>query len=243
VAITFKQEIAAWLVHAFTASTAIVGVYTLKAIVDQKYILAFLLMGIAVIVDALDGTLARLVHTHVATPKIDGALLDNLVDFINYLITPTFLLLMHPSLLPPTYRHIIISLILLASAYQFTQRDAKTSDHFFKGFPSYWNFAVFYLFILETSPITNSFILLILATLVFVPIKYVYPSRLDYLTRTTWLRKMMLSISILFGILNVVILWIYPKLPMFLSLSIIAYLCLYFGLSLYRTFVPLAKNV
>lgn len=239
---TLKKRINAWLVHLFTASTAIVGIYTLRAIIDGNYIQAFWLMGAAIFVDAIDGTLARRVQTHIFASRIDGSLLDNIVDYLNYVITPCFMLLMHPTLLPTTGRHIIISLIILASAYQFTQCDAKTEDHFFKGFPCYWNFAVFYIFITETSMLTNSLILLLLTVLVFVPIKYVYPSRLENLTHTPWLRKAMQISSIIFGVANFAILLSYPTINPLVIACIVGYMVLYFGFSIYRTHVPLAIN-
>src|SRR6185437_17085365 len=90
--------------------------------------------------------------------------------------------------------------ITFSSAYQFTQVDAKTSDHFFKGFPSYWNIAVFYLFFWQMEKWTNASILLILALLSFVPIKYVYPSRLEYLAKSDLLRIAMLLATICWGL-------------------------------------------
>lgn len=234
-----KQRIAAWLVHLLTASTAVVGLYTLKAIVDRNYLLAFWLMAIAIFVDAIDGTLARRVKTHIVAARIDGSLLDNIVDYLNYVITPCFLLLMHPSLLPLGWRHAIICLIILASAYQFTQCDAKTDDHFFKGFPCYWNFAVFYLFISKTTMVTNSIILFVLTILVFVPLKYVYPSRLENLTRIPWLKKFMQICTVIFTLANVVILSTYPTLHTSSVACIIAYMVLYFSFSIYRSVTPL----
>src|SRR5690606_24748807 len=95
-------------------------------------------------------------------------------------------------------------------AYQFTQHQAKTYDHFFRGFPSYWNIVVFYLFFWQTSAGFNLVVILTLAFLTFIPIKYVYPSRLDYLTPVRWQRRVMLLATILWGVVTVVLLWMYP---------------------------------
>ena len=180
--ISRRRRVAAWLVHLFTATGAVFGLLTLSAIHRQQYLLAFWLMGGAILVDSADGILARWTMTAVAVPTIDGALLDNLLDYLNYVIAPAFFLL-EGNLLPPGWRFVGAGLVVLASAYQFTQPEAKTKDHFFKGFPSYWNIVVFYLFFWQTSLWLNLVIVLGLSILVFVPIKYVYPSRLDYLTR------------------------------------------------------------
>jgi phosphatidylcholine synthase len=133
-------------------------------------------------------------------------------------------------------------IITFASAYQFTQVDAKTEDHFFKGFPSYWNIAVFYLFFWQMSPQTNMIILLLLALMSFVPIKYVYPSRLEFLSENEWLRFGMALITILWGAATAGLLWIYPESNHFLVAVSMGYLLLYLIISLYRTWVPLAKS-
>lgn len=239
---SYQKRLSAWCIHTLTASTAVIALYTLVAIYQAHFIRAFWLMGIAIFIDGIDGTLARKLHINKHVPKIDGALLDNIVDYLNYVITPCFLLLTHPTLLPAIWRDVIVSLIALVSAYQFTQADAKTEDNFFKGFPCYWNFAVFYLFFFEFHAVTNSLILITLSIMVFIPIKYVYPSRMDHLTKLPWLRRTMLLLSILFGFISVGMLWTYPNVHPSLIVGTFAYLGIYFGFSIYRTLVPLSRN-
>ncbi len=235
--ISRQRRIAAWLVHLFTASGAVLGLLTFAAIHQGNFIWAFWLMSAAILVDAVDGALARRAQTKVAAPKIDGALLDNIIDYVNYVMAPAFFLLVG-GLLPPRWAILGTSIIVLASAYQFTQPDAKTRDHFFKGFPSYWNIVVFYLFLWQTSPWVNFVIVVTLSILVFVPIKYVYPSRLEYLTSRLWLRQMMLGATILWAVVTIALLIIYPETSVILVGLSIAYLVGYILLSLYRTFVP-----
>lgn len=237
--ISRRRRVAAWLVHLFTASGAVFGLLTLSAIHREQYILAFWLMGWAIAIDAVDGILARQARTTIAAPKIDGALLDNIIDYLNYVVAPAFLLL-EAGLLPANgWQYIGSALIVLSSAYQFTQPDAKTKDHFFKGFPSYWNIVIFYLFFWQTAPWTNLVIIIILSILVFVPIKYVYPSRLDYLSRNIWLQWAMLIATILWGVATGAMLWIYPAKNQLLITLSIGYIIFYVLISLYRTFVPL----
>lgn len=236
--ISRRRRVAAWSVHLFTASGGVFGLLSLYAIYRQQYIVAFWLMGAAIIVDSVDGILARRAQTKVAAPRIDGGLLDNILDYVNYVTVPAFFLLV-ANLLPPGWAFVGASVIMLASAYQFTQPEAKTEDHFFKGFPSYWNFIVFYLFFWQTPPWVNLVIVLILAVLVFVPIKYVYPSRLDYLTHNRWLRRGMLFATLLWGVATAALLWIYPRTNFVLVTLSILYIALYIVLSVYRTFRPI----
>jgi phosphatidylcholine synthase len=166
----------AWLVHLYTALGAIVGFFSILDIEQAAFRDTFFLMGLAVVIDATDGTLARAARVKELIPWFDGDLLDELVDYLNYVIVPCFFLL-HAQLLPPQDALWLAGLPLLASAYGFCQRSAKTADHFFLGFPSYWNIVVFYLYVLKTPLWVNAFVVIGLSVLVFVPIKYIYPSR------------------------------------------------------------------
>jgi phosphatidylcholine synthase len=232
----------AWAVHIFTASAACVGLLTLVKIYQQNYIQALALMAAAIVIDAVDGTFARLFRVKSVLPNIDGALLDNIVDYLNYVITPCFFLFVKPDILPSALATVVIVAIIISSAYQFCQSDAKTPDHFFKGFPCYWNVVVFYMFVFNTSPYVNACILLFLSAMVFVPIKYVYPSRLDYLTSSIFLKILMHILSIIFGVSSAWILWHYPESsPIALSLSF-GYIILYLLISFYRTCHPLIKQ-
>lgn len=233
-----QQRFTGWLIHVFTASGACAGLLALLAIYQHNYLIAFWYMGAAVLIDAVDGFFARAVKVKEAVPQIDGALLDNLVDFFTYTLVPCFFLLV-TDLLPDYWRILCVMAITFASAYQFTQVDAKTEDHFFKGFPSYWNIAVFYLFFWQMSPITNMIILMVLSILSFVPIKYVYPSRLDYLTSSKLLRKLMVVLTVIWGAATLGLLWMYPETNHVLVGISIGYILFYAAISLYRTWVPL----
>lgn len=233
------QYLFAWIVHLFTGSGAFIGLWSLVKIHEQQYTQALWLMAITVLIDAIDGTFARLVHVKSVLPKIDGALLDNIVDYLNYVITPCFFLMVKPNMLPPDLALWIVFAITLTSGYQFCQAEAKTPDHFFRGFPSYWNITVFYMFIFNTSMTTNVWILTIFCILIFVPIKYVYPSRLDYLTESKFLKRVMHTCSAIYGISSALILWQYPMVsPFWLWLSF-GYVVMYLFLSIYRTYSPM----
>lgn len=239
--ISRQRRVAAWLVHLFTASGAVFDLFALWAIHEGRFTQALWLMGAALAIDSVDGVLARRAQTKVAAPKVDGALLDNMVDYITYVIVPAFFLLA-TDLLPPAWALVGTSVMVLASAYQFTQPEAKTDDHFFKGFPSYWNIVIFYLFLLQTSVWTNLFVIFFLSAMVLVPIKYVYPSRLDYLTPNKWLRRLFLAFTLLWGLASGGMLLTHQNPhPVFVTISL-AYVVFYFIFSFYRTLVPMDET-
>src|SRR5262249_48989278 len=118
----------------------------------------------------------RAVRVKQVLPLIDGTLLDNVVDYVTYVLVPAyFLIALH--LLPAGWEIPVASCPVLASAFGFCRTDAKTTDHFFTGFPSYWNIVAFYLYALGWSPVTNALWIVGLSAAVFVPVRYVYPSR------------------------------------------------------------------
>ena len=166
----------AWLVHLYTAFGAVIGFLTILAIDQAAFRDALFLMSLAVVIDATDGAFARAARVKEIIPWFDGELLDAIVDYFNYAVVPCFFIL-RANLLPGQDALWLAALPLLASAYGFCQRDAKTADHYFLGFPSYWNIVAFYLFVLKTPAWVNAFALIALSILIFVPIKYIYPSR------------------------------------------------------------------
>src|SRR5205823_5268297 len=91
--VNLTQRIIGWLIHAFTASGACVALFSLYAIYKNDPLLALWLMSAAIMIDAVDGMFARLFKIKEAVPEIDGALLDNIVDFVNYTIVPCFFLM------------------------------------------------------------------------------------------------------------------------------------------------------
>jgi phosphatidylcholine synthase len=228
---SFRERGLAWFAHLFTASGAIWGLLALLAVTNEQWILAFAWMSVAVLVDSLDGFLARLLRVKDVLPEFDGALLDNMVDFLNYVFVPAFFIY-QVDFLPPGANLIGPVLILLASSYQFCQNDAKTEDHYFKGFPSYWNIMVYYMFILEMNGWANFAVIILLSILVFVPIKYVYPSR------TAMRRGLTLTLASIWGIVNVTILVQYPNHNPWLVWVSLLFAVYYIGISLYSMVRP-----
>lgn len=176
-ALSVYRKALALSVHILTATGAVAGLVALMRITEGDYRSAFLYLFLAMGIDMVDGTLARSANVKKVMPGFDGALLDNIVDYLNYTLVPAFFLV-KSGIAGSPMSFILAALILLSSAYQFCQLDAKTEDHFFKGFPSYWNILIFYFFLLQPEPATVIFLVLLCVALVFVPVLYLYPSRM-----------------------------------------------------------------
>jgi phosphatidylcholine synthase len=204
----------------------------IDAVVDAEWRAAFAWLTLAVAVDAVDGVLARTVGVARVVPGFDGALLDNIVDYVSYVFVPAFL--MHRAqLFPLDWSLALCGAICVASGYQFCQTEAKLPEHAFKGFPSYWNIAALYLFVGDLPRAVNGLVVLLLMGLVFVPIPYVYPSR------TLAARKWTLALTGLWGFAIVAIIWQLPtpssqtRPATWLVWASWVYVAYYVGLSLY----------
>ena len=168
--------ISAWLVHLYTASGIVLAFLAARAFIEFDYRTGFFWLWVQVLIDATDGLLARRLRVRERIPWFDGAKLDDITDYLTYVFVPA-LFVWRGALVPNAWVLYVVGAILLSSAYGFNRTDAKTSDHFFTGFPSYWNVVTFYLLVARWPSEVNAAILAVFAVLVFVPIRYVYPSR------------------------------------------------------------------
>ena len=198
-----RGRIAAWLVHLYTGSGAVIALAGVQAVFNGSPRLAFAAMYLATIVDATDGVLARRARVKVVLPSIDGARIDDLVDYITFAFLPMIAVLRF-DMLPDPIAFPVAGLVLICSLYGFVAPDAKTADHFFTGFPSYWNIVVVYLYVLAAPPAVSAAVLVALCALVFVRIGYVYPSRTPVLMRTT------LVLGALWAAAIAVMIWLLP---------------------------------
>ncbi|HEY3186080.1 MAG TPA: CDP-alcohol phosphatidyltransferase family protein [Solirubrobacteraceae bacterium] len=222
------RRFAAWGVHLLTASSAPAGVLAILATQRGDAAAALGWMAYTVAIDSIDGTLARAVGVKQALPYFDGTRLDDIVDYFTYVIVPA-IFLVHTNLLPERAAVPIALCPVLASAFGFVRTDAKTDDHFFTGFPSYWNIVAFYLYVLAWRPVLNAAVVLLFSLAVFVPVRYVYPSR------TTVLRPLTVGLGLVWA---VVVLYAIGRLawtgtaPRTLVVASLAYPVYYFALSL-----------
>ena len=201
-----------WIAHLYTASGAVLAFLAATDIFEHDYRTAFFWLYLQVAVDATDGVLARAVRVSQRTPWFNGAKLDDIVDYLCYVFVPA-LFVWRSLLVPDEWAVAVAAAMLVSSAYGFNREDAKTADYFFTGFPSYWNIVVFYLLVARLPAVVNAAILLALAVMVFVPIRYLYPSRTPILMWPTNI------LGAIWGVLMLVMLWQYPAIsrPVFLA--------------------------
>jgi len=215
----------AWLAHAFTATGAVLAYLALESALLHDVRGAFVWLAVATFVDAVDGVFARLARVKERTPEFDGALLDNIIDYLTFVFVPVFIL-RHERLVPDGLPGLAVAAaVLLSSAYGFSRLDAKTSDHYFTGFPSYWNIVALYMVAVGLSPATNALILWAFVVLVFVPIGYIYPSRTSRWQGPT------VALGVVWGVLMAILIWRLPDPPRWVVWSSFAYPVYYFALS------------
>lgn len=217
----------AYLVHVYTASGAVWSLLAMLAVVRHDYRQALLWLLVATIVDSTDGWLARRARVDLHARLIVGARLDDIVDYLSYVVVPVFLLLEAGCLPPGTPGLLVAAAILLASALGFSRQDAKTADYYFTGFPSYWNIAALYALVIRSSPTVNGVILTVLSVLVFVPIRYVYPSRTPALWPVT------VTFSAIWSLQVALMIWWLEAVPAWLFWSSLAFPIYYLVLSLW----------
>lgn len=219
------MKVSAYGVHLFTALGAALGLWAILLTFDGFYKEAIWVLGVAVFVDAVDGSLARYLDVKNAAPKIDGELLDNIIDFITWTIAP--LVWIYATIQIPIW---VLFICAVASAFGFSNIQAKTSDNYFLGFPSYWNIVVFYIFMLNLPIDFASAILIIFAITTFLPIKFIYP------TRTSYLRTLTLVLGSIFALQLLALMILFQESPLYLIYSSFIFPIYYFGLSFYLNF-------
>lgn len=169
-------EAFAWFVHFYTALGVAASFFALIAVYEGHASKTFWLLGLALFIDGTDGILARRADVHKWTSQFNGRKLDDIIDYLNYVFIPMFF----------AYRFELVTgvwvwvlaFVLIASAYGFCHEAAKTHDGYFTGFPSDWNVVVFYMFVMKPSPEFNAIFLLVLGIMVFIPLKYLYPTQM-----------------------------------------------------------------
>ena len=222
----------AWALHLYTACGAVTAILALNLTAHGHFHDALIVMAIALFIDSTDGPIARFLNVRAQAPFFDGSLLDNIVDYLTYVAVPVFFMLRVGTLADDIAGLAIGSFIMVASAYAFCRTDAKTPDYYFRGFPSYWNLVAFYLFCLQLPVVANSGLLIVLATMEFLPVKFVYPNR------TKPLRRLTLTLASIWAVVTALMLPAAPSYnPALLCVSL-AFIVYYFGLSLTINFYP-----
>jgi phosphatidylcholine synthase len=194
----------------------------------------------AVFVDAIDGTLARLVDIKQLAP-LDGALLDNIIDFSTYSIVPCIWIYVS-GVVSDQWIIPIIAMITISSSYQFCQPAAKSADNFFVGFPSYWNIVVIYMICFQSHQLVNEILIIILATFSFIPIRYIYLSRTENISSSKFVKVFTFLFMILASIATIVAVLLFPaKTPSALMYIIFGFAIFYVVFSIKLNIKPVVK--
>ena len=166
----------AFSVHIFTAMGAGVALLALLEAVREHWAAMFAWLGVALVIDAVDGPIARRLDVARVQPDWSGEVLDLVVDFVTYVFVPAYAITAS-GLLLPLAAPLLGAGIVVSSALYFADRRMKTADNHFRGFPALWNAAAFYLFLLHLPPALSSLAVAALIALTFVPVNVVHPVR------------------------------------------------------------------
>lgn len=179
------SQIAAFAVHAFTALGALLGFQALIDASHERWEMAFAWLGAALVVDGLDGPLARRLNVADKLPRFSGERLDLIVDYLTYVVVPAYIIY-KAELAPAGFSSLTAAIILMSSLYHFIDCDSKTGDGFFVGFPAIWNLVAFYLFIFPLPPAAVFGSVMLLALLTFFPSKWIHPVRVRLMRPITF---------------------------------------------------------
>jgi phosphatidylcholine synthase len=191
------RRVAAFSVHVFTALGAGIALLALLEAVREHWAAMFWWLGIALLIDALDGPIARRLEVARVQPNWSGEVLDLVVDFVTYVFVPAFAITASGLVLPLAAPLLGIG-VAVSGALYFADRRMKSADNHFRGFPGLWNLAAFYLFLLHPPPAISSLAVIVLIVATFLPFYVLHPVRV---ARLRWLT---LSLIALWAVLVVV---------------------------------------
>lgn len=222
------QKLAGIAVHIFTALGAVCGLMALHSTAGHHWAQTFAWLGVAAIIDGLDGPIARKVEVEKTLPRFSGVRLDLVVDYLNYCIVPAFVLL-ESGRAGESWGIVAAIAITLGSLYHFADVESKTEDGFFVGFPGIWNVVVFYFFAFDVSDAITLIVTLLLVALTFIPLKWVHPFRVTSWRYATCLILLLWSLAAAYQVLAE-----FPGDPV--SRWVLGICCLYLvSISMYRS--------
>lgn len=228
---SFFDKTMAWGVHLFTSCGLLTGFMAILAINEKDWVSTMWWLIASLIIDGLDGNLARYFRVKEVLPYMNGKTIDYVIDFATYAIIPAYCFYIS-EMVPGTWNLICTFIILLVSALYYGKEGMVSNDMYFIGFPVMWNMVVFYLiFIFQSGPLLSALIVIVFAILHFVPIKFAYPSQ------AYKYRNFILILTVLFFISLILNLLFYPETPLYIrGLAILTALG-YGSLAVYNTWL------
>lgn len=179
------RVLAAWAVHAFTLTGAIWATLALLALFDDRPKLMWLYLGVALVVDGVDGTLARKAEVRRFAPHFDGVILDSIIDYLTWTFIPALFLYRTGLLGEGALSIVLLLLINVSSMFCYANTKMKTGDYYFLGFPAAWNIVALALWLLDAGVVVNTIVVIVLALLTWAPIAFVHPLRVTRLRVVT----------------------------------------------------------
>lgn len=193
-------RIAAASVHVFTALGTVTALLAAMAIVNKDWQAMFAWLGLALFIDGVDGTLARRTEVKVRIPEFSGERLDWIIDYLTYVFLPAFALI-EAGFIPGIWGIFLAAIMMITSLYHFCDLGNKSDDGNFVGFPAIWNIVAFYIFLFDPGLIVSSLVILVLAALTFVPLKWVHP------VRAKWARPVTLTVTVVASLAALLVMW------------------------------------
>jgi phosphatidylcholine synthase len=187
---------AAFSVHVFTACGAACALLALLAAAGARWTEMFIWLSVALFIDGVDGTFARWLDVSAVLPRWSGEVLDFVVDYATYVLVPAYALAT-AGILPQTVAPALGIVIAVTGALYFADRQMKTADGYFRGFPVLWNVVAFYLFVLRPPPWIGALAIIALSAATFAPIYFIHPLRVS---RWRWLTLAMLVCGTVLGL-------------------------------------------
>src|SRR5215471_1352334 len=173
------EQFRAFTVHVFTATGAALALLAMILATGGHWTAMFICLGVALVVDGADGPMARAFDVQNTLPRWSGDTLDLVVDYTTYVFVPAYAI-SASGLLPQVMAIPAGVVVVISGALYFADREMKTKDNYFRGFPAVWNLAAFYLYLLEPPEWAAAAGIVILAALCFAPIKFLHPLRVSH---------------------------------------------------------------
>lgn len=214
------SALAGWAVHAFTASGVVMGLLALLAAMDGRAVECLLWLGAQLLLDGVDGSLARAARVREGVPGFDGDTLDLVIDYFTFVVVP-LLLIIEPGVLPAGWEVPMGSLVLLTACYHYGRRDVKTADYYFNGFPAWWNIVAIYVVVLRPPPVATLVLVAVLSALTVAPVHFIHPFRVKRLRTFTLAATAAWGVSTLWMVLRHPVV---DRAPAAVSLACAAYL-------------------
>lgn len=210
-----SRVLRAFLVHAVTASGVIVGFLGLKAVFDDGPRSAILLLIAAQLLDGIDGPMARAWQISKLYPRLDGYLLDLVVDYVTCVVVPVAFMY-HFDLLPSGLAVTLCAGILFTSALWFSRTDMMTDDHWFRGFPATWNLVAPTFFLLQTGTTLNAVVVVVLSLVQLTDLPFAHPVQVEAHRRAN------LTVTIAWIVAMATAAFVWPETPIVLRVALLA---------------------